>query len=94
MKFHAKLRLQQAAAELRENELRSKLEASGLETQQAMIEKDVVEKEMQRLQETVSKLEGLAVQQQDALQASQAQVLELQSIVQQQQQEATNNKKK
>ena len=70
LEFHEKLSFQESAAQQAQKELGAKLRASQWEVEQSQVEKDVLRKEIQRLQRTVSQLQGVTQKQQDALEAA------------------------
>lgn len=95
MKFRQKLRLQESAAAQEQEELRSKMQASQWQAEQTKVEKDILEKEVDRLQQTVTQLQQVTHQQQDVLQTTQEQ-LQVQSaaVAAQHQKEVSAPKKK
>ena len=70
LEFHEKLSFQESAAKQAQEELAAKLRASQWEVEQSQVEKDMLRKEIQRLQRTVSQLQGLTQKQQDALETA------------------------
>ena len=64
--------MQESAALRAQEELGAKLRASQWEVEQSQVEKDMLRKEIQRLQRTVHQLQGVTQKQQDTLQAAEA----------------------
>ena len=71
MKFHEKLRLSQAAAKHTQVDLQTQVKTTQLQVEQTELARAVLEQEVQRLNDTVAKLETATFQQQEALQKAQ-----------------------